>query len=226
MTRKKLLSVLLALACVFTQTAAEAFISGDAPVITVDGTEITWAELKAEVRLELFLGALRCAGYGYALDIVDPLTIEDEMDKVMFAMEDRIATLSLVQENGITLAEEDLLRAKEAAAEEWRQYRDIAFSDNGLAYLPAGDYEPADDPEENVTKYFASFGLTEDALYARACADLLEEKLRAAYTAGMEGTDEELRMAYIDWTLEAYYEAEIFEDWDAVERLQETLWED
>ena len=223
---KKLLCCLLALACLLTQAVAESSIAAETPVITVDGKEITYAALKAEVRLELFLGALTCAGYGYAIDIAEPLTIEDEMDKVVFALEDRIATGWLIQEYGITLTDEDLLKAREAAEEEWRQYRDIAFSDNGMAFLPAGNYEPSDDPEENVTRYFASFGLTKDVLFSRACSDLLEEKLKAAYTAGMEGTGEDLLMAYIDWTLESYYGSEIIEDWDAIGILQETLWED
>ena len=224
--KKKLLCALLALLCLFAQAVAESSISAETPVITVDGKEITFDELKAEVRLELFIGALRCAGYGYAIDIADPLTIEDEMDKVMFAMEDRIATGWLIQEYGITLNEDDLLKAREAAAEEWRQYRDIAFSEDAKAFLPAGNFEPSDDPEENVKRYFASFGLTEDVLFSRACSDLLEEKLRVTYTAGLEGTDEELRMVYIDWTLDAFAEAEIIEDWEAIGNLQNTLWDE
>ena len=217
---KRLLCALLALVCLLSQALAEE------TVISVDGNEITRAELKQAVRLELFLGALQCAGYGYALDIVDPLTIEDEMDKVVFALEDRIVIHNLAAEYGIALDEDDLLTAREDADAEWQQYRDIAFSDNGMAFLPAGDYEPADNPEENVTRYIASFGLTQDVLLERSCDWLLEEKLKAAYTDGLEGTPDELLMAFVEWQLEIFDQYEIIEDMDAIENLISTLWED
>ena len=218
--KKRLMCALLALVCLLSQALAEE------AVISVDGNEITRTELKQAVRLELFLGALQCAEYGYALDIVDPLTIEDEMDKVIFALEDRIVIRNLATEYGIALDENDLLAAREDADAEWQRYRDIAFSDNGMAYLPAGNYEPADDPEETVTRYFASFGLTWDVLLERSCDWLLEEKLQAAYTDGMEGTKDELLMAFVDWQLEVFDEYEIIEDEDAIEHLIATLWDD
>lgn len=217
---KRLLCALLALVCLLSQALAEE------TVISVDGNEITRAELKQAVRLELFLGALQCTGYGYALDIVDPLTIEDEMDKVIFALEDRIVIHNLAAEYGIALDEDDLLTAREDADAEWQKYRDIAFSDNGMAFLPAGNYEPADDPEETVTRYFASFGLTYDALLERSCDWLLEEKLKAAYTKDMDGTEDELLMAFVEWQLEDFGTSEIIEDTDAIIELQATLWDD
>ena len=218
--KKRLLCALLALLCLLSHAYAEE------AILSVDGNEITRAELKQAVRLELFLGALQCAGYGYALDIVDPLTIEDEMDKVIFALEDRIVIRNLATEYGLALNEEDLRAAREDADAEWQQYRDIAFSDNGMAFLPAGDYEPADNPEENVTRYFASFGLTQDVLLERSCDWLLEEKLKAAYTDGLEGTPDELLMAFVEWQLEIFDQYEIIEDMDAIENLISTLWED
>ena len=148
------------------------------------------------------------------------------MDKVIFALEDRIVIRNLATEYGIALDENDLLAAREDADAEWQRYRDIAFSDNGMAYLPAGNYEPADDPEETVTRYFASFGLTWDVLLERSCDWLLEEKLQAAYTDGMEGTKDELLMAFVDWQLEVFDEYEIIEDEDAIEHLIATLWDD
>ena len=80
--------------------------------------------------------------------------------------------------------------------------------------------------EETVTRYFASFGLTWDVLLERSCDWLLEEKLQAAYTDGMEGTKDELLMAFVDWQLEVFDEYEIIEDEDAIEHLIATLWDD
>lgn len=222
--KKKLLCALLALVCLVSLGVAETL--EEQPVLTVDGAVVTYAELRQAVRLELFIGALRCAGYGYALDIVDPLTIEDEMDKVIFDLENKAVIRRLAAENGIVLTDEDLRKARETAEEEWRQYRAIINSDSGMAYLPAGRYVPSSDPEATVTRYMASFGLTEDVLFSRACDDRLSDKLQEACAAGMEGSEDDLLMAYIDWTLAAFDEAEITLDASAVLRLQAELWDE
>ena len=205
---------------------AGAHSDGEADVILVDGTGISRGELKRILRLELFLGALKCAGYGYALDIVDPLVLEDKADKVIFDLEDGIVVRRLAEENGVFLDAEDLEAARVRAAEAWERYRGIAWSENGMAFLPAGDYTPADDPEETVTRYFASFGLTQEVLFERACGEILGEKLKAAWTDGMEGTEDDLLIAYADWQLAALDDAEVRVDTEAVSRLLETLWED
>ena len=57
-------------------------------------------------------------------------------------------------------------------------------------------------------------------------AVLLEEKLQAAYTDGLEGTEDELLMAFVEWQLEIFDEYEIIEDTDAIENLITTLWDD
>ena len=199
---------------------------GEEAVILAGGTGISRGELKRILRLELFLGALNSAGYGYALDIVDPLVVEDKADKVIFALEDGIVVRRLAQERGVSLDEEDLEEARGRAKAEWDRYRGIVWSENGMAYLPAGDYTPADDPEETVDRYLASFGLTQEVLFERACGTVLEEKLMAAFTEGMEGTEDDLLMAYVDWQLAALDETEIRVDTEAVTRLLETLWED
>ncbi len=224
--QKKALSVLLCAllcACLSLPAGGEGLSPGERPVISVNGTDISPERLREELRLELFLGALGCAGYGYGLDITDPLTIEDEADKTVFALEDGIILRMLEKVRGISLGVEDLEAARERAAEEWERYRAIARG--GMAFLPAGDHEPSPDPEEDLTRYFASFGLTELVLFERALRDLLDEKLYQDYAAGLEGTKDEKLVACAEWQLSFLDAAEVFEDGEAIALLCRTLWE-
>ena len=176
----------LILAAVFFLTAITAFAetedrfsSGSDPIaVTVDSHDVTQSELESAAVLYVFESALQCAGYGYAFDIMDPLNIEDEMDKLVFDLESWYVVQDLAESMGLYPLGEEAGAAAAANAEAvWEHYWEIAWSDNGMAFLPAGNYEYIeDDPDGNLIRYFASFGLTKDALLQEAIRDQTEEQ--------------------------------------------------
>lgn len=199
--------------------AEEEEYDGDAVALVVDGVEVTAAELEAEIRLNMFLAALSCAGYGYEYDITDPLNIEDETDKTLFAIELRMVTQAAAFDKDVhVLTPESEERAEKEAAETWERYVEIAMSENGLWFLPAGDYQVIDgDPEGNITRYFASFGLTKEVVLNRAREDQLERQLSEYVTEDEPGLDENGKIeAYSDFILIWMDATEIIENWDVI----------
>ena len=97
------------------------------------------------------------------------------------------------------------------------------MSENGLYFLPAGDFEQAEDPKENIRRYFASFGLTKETLAESMTRELVDEQLKAAVTAGMEGGEDDIFMHYIDWILERYDESDITENREVITAVMEEL---
>ncbi len=203
---KKLAALILTLALLL--AALTAFAERDLPAsddpvaLTVNRHEFTRSELEAAVTLHLFEAALQCAGYGYGYDIMDRGNIENSMDLVLFDLE----MYSLVRDLGEEMGVYPLNEAAAAAAEEeaekiWSDYIDIAYSDNGMAFLPAGDYEYIEnDPEGNLTRYFASFGLTKDAVLRREILRQTDQEIQKIITAFMEGkTEDEIIDYYTDW---------------------------
>ena len=194
--------------------------------LIVDGAEVTAAELEAAVCLHMFRAALQCAGYGYGYDMKDPMNILDAADKEVFEIERRILIRKLAEEAGILpLDGEGENLAYEAWADKWEEYREIALSDDGPAFLPAADYDETEgDAMENLTRYFESFGLTENTLYRMAQEDVADRLLMEAVTADMtDSTEDEMIDRYTDWFLEKYHEAEITEDQDVISMVREWL---
>ncbi len=220
---KKLTAVLLS-ALLLSCFAASVGEGGGDVAITVGSENITAQQLKDAIELSMFRGAIECAGYGYAYDIVDPLNIEDEADKVVFDMELRVVIRAEAKERGVdTLSpeSEEILQAR--VEETWNRYTEIAMSENGLYFLPAGEYEPAEDPEETIRRYFESFGLTKETLAGDITQELVDDQLQAAVTAGMEGNEDDIFMYYIDWTLERFDETDITENRDVIAGVMEEL---
>ena len=189
-------------------------------VIRVNGSPVTAQELREAMRLHDIQAALQCASFGYAYDLTDRLNTLDAMDKVVFDLELRLIIREQAEAMGVaelTEASEEAARAEAEA--EWQRSREIVNSDNGLAFLPAGDYEPAPEDEENITRYLASFGLTEEVLLREARTRQVEEQLQAAVTAEMGEADDEARlMYYVDWILARFDSAEIEEDMAGIEK--------
>ena len=102
-------TAVLILTIIFFLTAMTAFAetgdrfsSGSDPVaLIVDNHEVTQSELESAAVLSVFESALQCAGYGYAFDIMDPLNIEDEMDKLVFDLESWYVTQDLAASMGL-----------------------------------------------------------------------------------------------------------------------------
>ena len=221
---KKLTALILALMLLPCFTVSFAKAEAAETAIRVNAENVTAQQLKDAIALSMFRGAIECAGYGYAYDITDPLNIEDEEDKVVFDMELRIVIRAQAKEWGVdSLAPESEALLQSMVDETWNRYMEIAMSENGLYFLPAGDFEPAEDPEENIRRYFESFGLTKETLSDAIAQDLVDEQLKAAVTAGMEGNEDVIFMYYIDWTLERYNEAEIIEYEDVIIGVMEEL---
>ncbi len=183
--------------------------------LTVDDVEITPQELEEAMRCHLFLSALQMSAYGHEYDTVDRDNIIDTLDKVLFDLELRIVIQDQAEQMGLdelTAGEYDQLWND--ALEEWQSIRAQMYGDNAMAYLPAGDYRMIeDDPEGNITRYLASFGLTEDAVYYYLYDQLIEEKLQNAVTGDMDaaGSDDKISY-YTDWLLERFWEADIHEN--------------
>ena len=225
-TMKKLTAVILSLLLLlsFAAAAAEGETGADI-AMTVEYTDVTAGQLKDEIELTLFRAAIECAGYGYLFDIVDPLNIEDETDKVLLDMELRIVAQVQAKELGVdTLTPESEALVRERVDEIWNRYCEIAMSENGLAFLPAGDYEPSEDPEETLRRYFASFGLTRETLTDHISQEVMEEQLKAVVTAGMENmSDDEIISYYADWILGCYDESYITENEEVIAEVMEEL---
>lgn len=223
---KKLTAVLLSLLLLlpFAAAAAEGETGGDI-AMTVEYTDVTAGQLRDEIELALFRAAIECAGYGYMFDIVDPLNIEDETEKVVLDMELRIVAQIRAKELGVDkLTPESEALVRERVDERWNHYCEIAMSGNGLAFLPAGDYEPSEDPEETLRRYFASFGLTRESLAEHISQEVMEEQLKAAVTAGMENmSDDEIISYYADWILGCYDESYITENEEVIAEVMEAL---
>ena len=228
---KKLTALLLTLALLVYGLAAfaENGDENDPVALNVNGYEVTESELEAAARLYIFEGALQCAGYGYGLDIVDPLTIEDEMDKLVFDMERWYLSQDLAEGMGLyPLSDEATAEAVAEAEAAWQRYWDIACSDNGMAFLPAGDYQQVDgDDEGNLTRYFASFGLTRETLLDKAVLEQTCEELQKAISAGApEMDDDALITWYADWFIAELQAADITENSDVIARASAELWND
>ena len=222
---KKLTAFLLSLIMAilpFAVSSAEEENAGIA--IAVGDEKITAQQLKEAIELSMFRGAIECAGYGYAYDITDPLNIEDEEDKVVYDLELNIVIQTKAKEKGVdTLTPESETILRDRVDETWNRYMEIAMSENGLYFLPAGDFEQAEDPEENIRRYFASFGLTKETLAESMTRELVDEQLKAAVTAGMEGGEDDIFMHYIDWILERYDESDITENREVITAVMEEL---
>ena len=97
-----------------------------------------------------------------------------------------------------------------------------------MAFLPAGDYEHReDDPEGNITRYFASFGLTKEALYQKAVWEQAHDEVKKSVTAFMAGQSEDEIIDYFsDWFLEKMDEVSIREDQDVIADVVNELCED
>ena len=187
--------------------------SSDAAIV-VNDTVVTPEELERAMTLHQIKAALTCAGYGYGIDITDALNIIDALDKELFDIEMKIVTLECEEAMGVEpLTEEEQAQARESAHELWLTYRATVAGENA-AYLPAGDYLRLEgDPEGNVTRYLAGYGLTEETLYEDACYWRQEQKLMEIVLADFENSDEdEALFYYVDWLSEHYDEAYIYED--------------
>ena len=194
--------------------------------ITVGDEKISAAELKEEIRLELIRSALECAEYGYEYDTVDPENIDDRADIVAFDLELRAVVREQAQQLGtdvLTPAAEEAIEKE--VQETWDRYSAIAHSDNGMAFLPAGEYEPVEgDPEETLKRYFASFGLTKDALRRIITAEHIDTQLETVAIAGkgLKSRDEIIDY-YTDWILERYDEMNPVRNQDVIDRVVREL---
>lgn len=226
---KKLTAILLILVLLLSALTAFAEDADDPAALVIGEHEVTRSELKDALTLYMFEAALSCAENGYGFDIVDRLNIEDEMDKLVFDMERWYVSEDLARSMDLyPLRMAAAVRAKVEAEERWTHYREIAWSDNGMAFLPAGDYEQReDDPEGNITRYFASFGLTKDALYQKAVWEQAHDEVKKSVTAFMAGQSEDEIIDYFsDWFLGKMDEVSIREDQDVIADVVNELCED
>jgi len=230
---KKIAAVLAALVVLMSSLCALAIggsAGGEDPVaIMVNGHDISLAELKKAATLHMFEASLQCAGNGYEYDILDPLNIEDAMDKVVFDLERWYVTQDLAEEKGLyPLAGDAFDTAVKDAEILWEEYRTIAWSDNGLAFLPAGSYQYVeDDPEGNINRYFASFGLTKEALLQEAMWEQSHEELGKTVTSSMKDkTPDEILDYYSNWFIEQMDAQYIVEEDDVIARAKEELGRD
>ena len=183
--------------------------------ITVDGLEISPEELEQSMLCHLLQSAVNVSSYGHEYDVTDRDNIIDTLDKVLFDLEIRAviqhqAELLCVDE----LTEEEYGRLWSETEDLWQAMRGALYGENALAFLPAGDYHwIKGDDDGNITRYLASFGITEDTLYAMLHDQMLEQKLLEAVTAPMENAGEAEKLdAYTDWILEKFWEADIHEN--------------
>ena len=222
---KKLLA--LAFSLILLLTAAGAPAEGwDDVALTVGGQDFTADELKSAVTLHLFEGALQCAGYGYGYDIYDPLHVKSDTDVVLFDLKMYTVVRELAEEMGVyPLSAAAMAAAEEEAEQTWNWYAGIAASDRGRDFLPGSVYEHIEgDPDGNLVRYFASFGLTKDALLSEAVRTQTDEELMALVTASRtDATEDENMEYYVDWFLEKLDQADITEDRDVIDRVIEAL---
>ena len=197
--------------------AEEEFFVMESAVTLFGDQSISTAALKKEMTRQQLILALSYAAEGREYDIMDSLNILDLVSKVLFDMEQSAMIRNLIklqepEDREVTAEEEAQLRAQAKA--EWEEYRAVARSENGMAFLPAGNYVPVpDDPEETITRYFESFGLTEESLYQDALNAALDQKLMQAETAFLEdATEDEKFDYYTDWLLNWFSLAGVQED--------------
>ena len=229
---KKLVLAALAVAMLLAAlcgAAAEEATESDPVAFSVGDVQVTASELEAETRLYLFMAALECAEYGEDYYILDPELIDDRADLAVMDIEEHIANRILADDAGVgTLSPDDEEAVRESAHEEWERYRAIAWSENGMAFLPAGDYEVVDgDPEGNITRYFASFGLTEEVLVRFAREELISDRVRESVIEGLsdKSRDEQINY-YVQWYFRKLEEIGVTEYKDVIAQVKERLGED
>ena len=182
--------------------------------LTVDDIEITPRELEEAMRRHLLQSAINVNSYGHEYDITDRDNIIDTLDKVLFDLEIRAVIQEQAEEMGLDdLTVEEYDGIWTSLEEEWQRIFDKLASDDMMARLPAGNYRKAEnDPEGNITRYLASFGVTEETIFDDLYHQALEDKLKEAVTKEMEAASgDEKTEAYTDWLLERFWEADIHE---------------
>ncbi len=221
------LAVLMML-CVFPAIAEETY-DGSMIAFSVGDTQVTASELEAETRLYLFMAALECAEYEEDYDIMDPENIDDRAYLAVMDMEERIANRILMEQEGIPpLSAEDEEAILESAHEEWERYRGIAWSDSGIAFLPAGNYQVVDgDPEGNITRYFAGFGLTEETLAGIVREEMISSRIRQSVfdTLADMTTDQKIDY-YVQWQKDKMDEIGVTENQEVIALVRDRLAED
>ena len=221
------LAVLMML-CVFPAIAEETY-DGSMIAFSVGDTQVTASELEAETRLYLFMAALECAEYEEDYDIMDPENIDDRAYLAVMDMEERIANRILMEQEGIPpLSAEDEEAILESAREEWERYRGIAWSDSGIAFLPAGNYQVVDgDPEGNITRYFAGFGLTEETLAGIVREEMISSRIRQSVfdTLADMTTDQKIDY-YVQWQKDKMDEIGVTENQEVIALVRDRLAED
>ncbi len=181
--------------------------------LSVDGTEITPQELEAAMRSSLLRAALSVRAYGHDYDMADRDNIIDVLDKVLFDLEIRIVIRDQAEIMGLDdLTAEEYESLWDSAQEEWEQLCAQLSGSGVLQDLPKGAYRiDPDDPEGNLIRCLASFGLTEDTLYTEQYDWLLEQKLMDAIAQEMDADADDRTDVYTDWLVERFDEAEIYE---------------
>ena len=210
--KRLMLSALILILCLTAAHGCAEYYSDTA--ITVNDTVITPEELETAMNRHLIRSALSLAERGIAFDITDSLNIIDVLDKELFDLEMNVIIRERIGDMDVEgLTPEEEAQAAAQAHEAFAHCREITASENGMAFLPAGDYQPVEDnAEETITRYLASFGLTEEALAEEARWELLEEKLKAAAGPSLIGNeDDDLVVLYAEWLLEWYRVADIRE---------------
>ncbi len=213
MRLKRFLSVLLT-ALWITAAGAQAEYFSES-VFTVGETAVSPQTLESAVKRRQILLALSSAEQGRAYDPADSLNILDIMSKTLFDLEQNWVILQEAEAYGLPpLNSEEEEQAAREARESWLWCLQILHSDNGMAFLPAGDYTPQqDDPEGNAQKYLESWGLTEEALREDSRVRIVEKKLMDAVTADIETEDDEEKlMYYVDWLLDRMQQSDIREN--------------
>ena len=183
--------------------------------ITVNGWDISPEELEQAMLCHLFQSAVNVSSYGHEYDITDRDNIIDTLDKVLFDLEIRAVIEDQAERLGVDeLTEEEYDLLWNETQDSWQALRDALYGENAMAFLPAGDYHWVEgDDEGNITRYLASFGVTEDILYDMLYDQTLEQKLLEAVTADMENADEDEKLdVYTNWILERFWEADIHEN--------------
>ena len=182
--------------------------------LTVNGIVITPQELEEAMRSSLLQAALSVRANGHAYDMADRDNIIDTLDKVLFDLEIRTVIREQAEIMGLDdLTAEEYESLWNTAQEEWEQLCGRLSGSGVLNDLPKSVYRAdPDDPEGNIIRCLASFGLTEDTLYAEQYDWLLEQKLMdaVAQDADPDDTDERIGV-YTDWLLEQFDEADIYE---------------
>lgn len=183
--------------------------------ITVDGWEISPEELEQAMLCHLLQSAVNVSSYGHEYNITDRDNIIDTLDKVLFDLEIRAVIQHQAEQLDVDeLTEEEYGQLWSETEASWQALRGALYGENALAFLPAGDYHWIEgDDDGNITRYLASFGITEDTLYDMLYDQLLEQKLLEAVTAPMENAGEDEKLAvYTSWILERFWEADIHEN--------------